>query len=328
MQLVTRRDEPKGQQFALKELRNNSSPQARQRFNREIEAVKSLDHPSVILILDHSKADDEYQYYVMEYHEDAKPLDKIIFSGANPYHGNVETCLNLFEQIILAIKECENSTPQIVHRDINPQNVLVLRDDSIRLIDFGICQIQDGAIVTLIDENVGTRNYTSPECEYGRDDDVGVHSDIYSAAKVLWSAITSRRAFAREVPVFTNQSMEQFFPTKTDTWHLMKIFERTVREQVSDRCRTADQILDEIADARYLVRRGFPPLKEVPKRCPSCGANGISNSDNINSSTHGFRIFGNLPRSIASSVCGLCGFAFLRDMNIWNGQIKRMEGLS
>ena len=57
--------------------------------------------------------------------------------------------------------------------------------DTIRLIDFGICQVQDGTIITLVDENVGARNYTSPECEAGNEESIHVYSDIYSASKVL-----------------------------------------------------------------------------------------------------------------------------------------------
>lgn len=197
VELVTHKDSPQGQKFALKVLKYAASPQARKRFQREIEAAKSISHPSIVRIIDHSEAVHDFQYYVMEYHEGATDLEKIIFSDSNPYYGKAEASLNLFEKIVVAIGGYEKSNLSIVHRDISPKNILVLPDDTIRLIDFGICQIQDGERITLTDENVGARNYTSPECEFGDEADVGIHSDIYSAAKVLWSAITSKRAFAR-----------------------------------------------------------------------------------------------------------------------------------
>ena len=328
VRLVTRKEDEGGPQFALKELRNTASLQARQRFQREIEAVKSLNHPSIVQILDHSQAGDTYQFYVMEYHEGARDLDKIIFSEANPYHGDVQACLSLFEALVHAIAACEAADPPIVHRDINPKNVLVLPDESIKLIDFGICQIQDGAIITLTDENVGARNYTAPECEYGRDAAVGVHSDIYSAAKLLWSAITSRRAFAREEPVFSDQSMEVMFPDKKDAWHLMYVFEKTIRGQIEDRYKTTAEVLEHVVEVKYLVRRGFPPLEDILNRCPSCGANNISGGHNTLPGGPGFPIFGNLPRGSASRVCERCGFAFIRDFNIWNGNVQRLKGLS
>ena len=321
--LVIKKDEPDGREFALKELRNTASSQARLRFQREIEAVKSLDHPSIVRIVDHSMAEHPFQYYVMEYHEDARPLDKIIFSEANPYHGDVKVCLELFEEIILTINECENSNPPIVHRDINPRNILVIPDGSIRLIDFGICQIQDGAIVTLTDENVGARNYTSPECEYGQDSAVGVHSDIYSAAKVLWSAITSRRAFAREVPVFTNQSMESMFPEMKDTWHLMRIFQGTIRERIEDRFQNTQQILEEIAEVKLLTRRGFPPIKEVWERCSNCGSKSIGEFSNPQIILTNYN-----PATLSVLICNSCGFIFGRNHFVWNTNVERLQGLS
>ena len=270
--LVKRSDDVDGPDYALKALRNVGSAQARDRFRREIEVVKQLAHTSIIKIHDHSKEGDAFQYYVMEYHEGAKPLSKIIASsGSNPFHGDVLKSLELFEKLISAISACEKSDHQIVHRDINPKNILLLPDETIRLIDFGICQIQDGAMITLTDEDVGTRNYTSPECEAGTDTKVGVHSDIYSASKVLWSAITSQRAFAREAPVFGDRSMERMFPTQPETWHLAHIFEKTIRQKAEDRFGKTSQLFERIRDVRHVVQRGLPPVGDVKDRCPSCG---------------------------------------------------------
>ena len=321
--LVTRNDDPEGVHFALKELRNTGSSQARERFQREIEAVKRLNHPSIIRILDHSSPDDAYHYYVMEYHEGAKDLEKILFSGSNPYEGNVEACLSLFEQIIGAIAVCERSNPPIVHRDISPKNLLVLADGTVSLIDFGICQIQDGALITLTDENVGARNYTSPECEFGEDADVGIYSDIYSAAKVLWSAITSKRAFAREEPVFGSQSMERIFPSQPDTWFLMNIFERTIRRRPTDRWMATSQVLAEVAELRYLLRRGFPHPRMLGGRCPSCGSN------SVRALPEGYILFGNPnPQGFLSLTCSLCGFCFVRNQEVWIANVNRMQGLN
>ena len=81
-------------------------------------------------------------------------------------------------KIISVIEACESADPQIVHRDIKPNNILLLPDETIRLIDFGICQIDGGMMLTLVDENVGARNYISPECEAGNESEIGPHSDL------------------------------------------------------------------------------------------------------------------------------------------------------
>ena len=191
-----------------------------------------------------------------------------------------------------------------------PKNILVLPDWTIRLIDFGICQVQDGTLITLLDENVGTRNYTSPECEAGEDGATGVHSDIYSAAKVLWSMVTSQRAFAREQPAFGNRSMEQIFPEGPDTWHLFHIFEKTIRHNPRDRAQTASQVMELVSEVRYLVHGGFPALKSVRYRCTSCGLKEVEE-------VRGFLApFGNLPGRIVAVKCRSCGFVFLRDLDL------------
>ena len=69
MHVVTREGQPNGKKYALKILRNVGSSQARRRFRREIEVIKELTSPVIVQVIDHSKEDDEFQFYVMEYHE-------------------------------------------------------------------------------------------------------------------------------------------------------------------------------------------------------------------------------------------------------------------
>ena len=321
--LVTHRCQPQGPNYALKILRNAKSMQARQRFRREIEAIKSLTSDRIARVIDHSEVDEPFQFYVMEHHEGAKTLDSVIFSDPNPYHGNAAMSLDLFEQVISAIKDCQVTSPPIVHRDINPKNILVLEDKTIRVIDFGICQFEDGTAITLADENVGTRNYSSPECESGNVAQIGVHSDIYSASKVLWSAITSRRAFAREQAVFGDLSMEKMFPTASATWHLSHIFERTIRQNLTDRVSDVGETLALIHEVRYLIDRRLPPLREISSRCPSCGMRRVSQYRDSHN------VFGNPnPAGVVSVLCNSCGFIFLRDNDALRKNIERIEGLS
>ena len=322
VRLVKKQGEPEGPKYALKILRNTSSVQARERFRREIEVVKRLDGPAIALVFDYSRTEDDFQYYVMEYHEDAKTLASVIFSEANPYHGNINKSLDLFESIVSAIAVCETFNPQLVHRDINPKNILILPDESIRLIDFGVCQIDQGELITLVDENVGARNYTSPECESGNDASVSVRSDIYSAAKVLWAAITSKQAFAREEPVFRDRSMEAMFPEWPDTWHLAPIFELTIRKEPADRCRNSEETIQLIRNVRRIVQGGFLPLSKLGAYCPSCGWRTITEF------REGHRVFGNPnPRGVRSLICELCGFIFARNMDTWRESIERLKGL-
>ena len=322
VQLVTARNQADGPPYALKHLRNAGSAQARARFRREIEVVKNLNAPAIVKVIGHSDERDDFQYYVMEYHEGAKTLASVIFSPDNPYHGDIKRSLDLFESIVSAIGACEASTPPIVHRDIKPNNILVLPDGTIRLIDFGVCQVDDGEMITLLDENVGARNYASPECEAGNDGVIGVHSDIYSAAKVLWAAITSKQAFAREAPVFREKSMEGMFPELPETWHLSRLFETTIRQKPADRCQSTRTMLSISGEVSYIVQRGFPPLRLAVDRCPSCGWQSIREFG------EGYSVLGNpIPSGVIFIICKQCGFAFIRNMEIWRAAVERLEGL-
>ena len=120
VQPVCRQKQPEGPKYALKILRNTGSNQARERFRREIEVVKQSRAPVIARVIDQSTEDDDFQYYVMEYHKGAKTLDSIILSGDNPCQGDIMRSLDLFESTVSAIGVCEASSPQIVHRDIKP----------------------------------------------------------------------------------------------------------------------------------------------------------------------------------------------------------------
>ena len=324
VEVVTRKDDTGGRQYALKALRHNNSPRALARFRREIEVAMKLNHHAIVPIVDYSKEDDNFQYYVMEYYEDAKPLHRVISSSSNPYHGNALKSLDLFKKLISAIRACESSDPQIVHRDIKPANILLLPDGSILLIDFGICQIDDGTALTLVDENVGARNYISPECEAGNDSEIGTHSDLYSASKVLWSALTSRQAFPREQAVFGNLAVDQLFPDSPEIWHIAQIFEKTIRQNPADRFRDTSEAIALVEETRYLIQGGFPPLAEVAGRCPSCGRKNA-----LGEFPQGYVVFGNPnPRGVRSFLCRHCGFGFVRNTETLQNSISRLKGLS
>ena len=306
--LVTHKDNQCEELFALKELHNTDSHQARERFRKEIETVSKFKHPSIIKVLDYSKEDDEFQFYVMEYHQNAKTLsDTCFLSNPNPFHGKTLKCLDLFEQIITAIQVCESQSPPIIHRDISPNNILVLQDHSICLIDFGLCHTVGDSTITLAGENIGTRNYAPPECGSGSQFQLGTHSDIYSAAKVLWSTITSERAFDREAPIFNNKSMENMFPYNEETWHLNRILGESIQDDPARRFAKTELVLSQIAEVRYAIKGGFPPLEAISTRCPSCGLKSVKKIRN------GQQVFGNyMDRDLAVNECVMCGFIFVR----------------
>jgi serine/threonine protein kinase len=291
--------------WALKALKRGKPGQAYERFSREVSAIKKLRHPNVIRIIDSSSPSDKFQFYVMEYIEGARPLEKVIKAEDNSYHGNPLRSLWLFEQICSALIACENCSPKVIHRDLSPSNILVKPDSTIKVIDFGLCQLLGQETITLIDEGVGTVNYMAPECESGSEDLIGFGADLYSAGKILWSAITGLMAFSRETPVFNSKSMPEMFPDNPKTWHLHHIFEKTIRRDWRNRWGSATQAEAVARRVRFLIECGYPPLEEIGPRCPICGVGELSTFQGSHI------VFGNPnPRGIDSRQCTYCGICF------------------
>jgi serine/threonine protein kinase len=291
--------------WALKALKRGEPGQAYERFCREISTIKNLRNPNIISVIDNSSPEDDFQFYVMESIDGARSLEKIIKDETNPYHGNPLRSLCLFEQICSALIACEKASPKIIHRDLSPSNILIKPDLTIKVIDFGLCQLQGSETITLIDEGVGTINYMAPECESGSEGMIGIGADLYSAGKILWSAITSLKAFSRENPVFNGKSMPEMFPDNPSTWHLHHIFEKTIRREWRNRWGSAIDAKAVAKRVRSIIESGYPPLEEIGPRCPICGVGELSGFE------QSLAIFGNPnPRGIESRQCTYCGICF------------------
>ena len=291
--------------WALKALKRGELRQAYERFSREVTAIKKLRHPNIISIIDNSAAGDDFPFYVMEYIEGARPLKSIIKAERNPFYGNSLKSLGLFEQVCSALVACENASPKIIHRDLSPSNILIKQDLTIKIIDFGLCQLQGDETITLIDEGVGTVNYMAPECESGSDELIGIGADLYSAGKILWSAITGLNAFSRESPAFNSKSMPEMFPENPMTWHLHHIFEKTIRHDWRNRWGSVVEAKAVARRVRSLIESGYPPLEEIGPRCPICGVGELLKFEQSHS------VFGNPnPRGIDSRQCTYCGICF------------------
>jgi len=306
--------------FALKGLAKDKPLQAYERFYREISAIKSLQHRYIIIVVDSSSPQDDFHYYVMEFIEGAIPLQKVLNTTKNPYHANPIAALDLFRMLVEAILACEINNPKVVHRDISPSNVLLVPDGTIKVIDFGICQVEETGTITLTDEGVGTVNYMAPECESGATGNIEIHSDLYSAGKILWSAVTGQRAFSREKPAFTNKAMSKVFPDYPDIWHLHHIFAKTIRNNPSDRWQSAKDAIKMCNHIRRLITNGYPPIEDIFERCPICGVGSLEKFEGSH------MVFGNPnPSGIFAKRCSYCGVCMAIDLEILRNNLDKMK---
>ena len=157
----------------------------RRRFNAESQAVAQLSHPNIVSVYDVSRGGDT-EYIVMEL------IDGITLKQYMEKRGqlNWRESLHFITQIMRGLSHAHSRG--IVHRDIKPQNIMVLRDGRVKVADFGIACLENSA-QTLTQEALGSVHYISPE--QARGDRTDARSDIYSAGVVLYEMLTGRLPF-------------------------------------------------------------------------------------------------------------------------------------
>lgn len=163
----------------------------RRRFRAESEAVAMLSHPNIVQVYDVS-ASDAGNYIVMEL------IDGISLKQYMEVKGvlNWKETLHFSMQIAKGLEHAHSRG--IVHRDIKPHNIMVLKDGSIKVMDFGIARVMNKSN-TLTKEALGSVHYISPEQAKGGYTDS--RSDIYSLSVVMYEMMTGRPPFDGESPV-------------------------------------------------------------------------------------------------------------------------------
>jgi serine/threonine-protein kinase len=170
-----------------------SDAEFRRRFHDESQAVAMLSHINIVGVYDVSRSDD-LDYIVMEL-IDGLTLKQYMQKRGAPL--NWREALHFITQIVRALGHAHSRG--IIHRDIKPQNILVLRDGSVKVTDFGIARVASAAQATLTQEALGSVHYISPE--QARGSHIDGRSDLYSAGVVLYEMLTGRLPFEGETPV-------------------------------------------------------------------------------------------------------------------------------
>ena len=164
------------------------------RFQVESQAVAMLSHTNIVSIYDVCRSDG-LDYIVMEL-IDGMTLKQYMQKRGVPL--NWREALHFITQIVRALGHAHSRG--IVHRDIKPHNIMVLRDGSVKVMDFGIARLTSAAQATLTQEALGSVHYISPEQAKGSN--VDGRSDLYSVGVMLYEMLTGRLPFEGETPVF------------------------------------------------------------------------------------------------------------------------------
>ncbi len=178
---------------ALKVLRPGlASPNAVRRFQRERQILPSLHHPNIAGFLDADETSDGQPFFVMEYVEGTP-----ITAYCDDNNLRVRERLALFERICEAVQHAHARF--VLHRDLKPSNILVDKDGTPKLLDFGIARLlsrdaeASADLVTIGDEVALTPEYASPEQLRG--DPLTTASDVYSLGVLLYELLTGHRPY-------------------------------------------------------------------------------------------------------------------------------------
>ncbi|MBL8218873.1 MAG: protein kinase [Bryobacterales bacterium] len=187
--LAERADRQFTKQVAVKVLQvEDSSPQALQRFLAEQQTLATLDHPSIVRLLDGGVTADGQPFYIMDYVE-GTPLDEYV-KRTQP---GIDARLRLFLQLCDAVAFAHRRL--IVHRDLKPRNILVTADGLPKLLDFGIAKLLRPQ--TTADVTVSTRAFSVLTLEYASPEQihhapVTTAVDVYALGVVLYELLSGR----------------------------------------------------------------------------------------------------------------------------------------
>ena len=179
---------------AIKILKDEylANEEFRRRFKNESKAIAVLNHRNIVKVSDVSFGD-RLQYIVMEYIEGISLKEYIQQKGAIDWN----EALFFSIQILRALQHAHDKG--IVHRDVKPQNIMLLENGTIKVTDFGIARFSHGETRTMTEKAIGSVHYISPEQAKGELTDE--KADIYSVGIVLYEMLTGKLPFEAESAV-------------------------------------------------------------------------------------------------------------------------------
>jgi serine/threonine-protein kinase len=244
---------------AIKRLKDDVAKDtaAVKRFINESKAVSMLSHPNIISIYDVSMSG-ESKYIVMEYVEGITLKNYMMKKGALPFPEIISFC----EQILRALAHAHSKG--IVHRDIKPQNIMLLKNGLIKVADFGIAKLPNAETVTMTDNAIGTVYYISPEQASGLP--IDTRSDLYSTGVLMYEMATGQLPFSGETPVSVALMQVNATPTPPSKINLniplgLEQTILTAMEKSPDaRFQKAEQILSRLEKLKKDPTVTFKPL--------------------------------------------------------------------
>ena len=275
-----------------------------ERMKRELSTLESVDHPSLVKVLDSNL---DQKWFVMEFFEGGT-----LSGHLGTHKGHVLDALKTFKPIVDAVAALH--TNNVVHRDIKPDNIFVASDGHLVLADCGLAfKVENQDRLTMTFENVGTRDF-QPPWSYGmRLADVQPTFDVFSLAKVLWAMVSGRPKFPLWYFDRPEQDLRRMFPDDPAVQFVHELLKKCIVELEPEmRLHDAGELLREIDTTMAALSHGSQlPGRRTKMRCRFCGLGTYEESEN-------FPIVGNLrtPAERIYYTCSHCGHL---ESFIWEG---------
>lgn len=215
------------------------------RFRNESKAIALLSHPNIVKIYDVGFTE-KLQFIVMEYIDGINLSEYISKQGVLKWKDVVHFTM----QILKALQHAHDRG--IVHRDIKPQNVMLLADGTIKVMDFGIARFNRETDKTMSEKAIGSVHYISPE--QARGDVTDERSDIYSIGIMMYEMLTGKKPFDGDSPVaIALMHMQSNAKKMSDINNsipegLEEITEKAMQKEPSKRYQTAGEIMKDIEE--------------------------------------------------------------------------------
>jgi serine/threonine-protein kinase len=241
------------------------------RFRREAEIAATLSHPHIVEVVDFQVSEGGSPYLVMELLTGEDLSDRLRTKGRLP----AVAALRIITEVAEAL-DCAHQRG-VVHRDIKPSNIFLtkvgVRDDFVKVLDFGVSKLIDSSTLTQERAMVGTPLYMSPEQAVGSQD-LTAQSDLFSLASIAYEALTGRRAFGgSSIPSILYQIVHGPTPTLAGKAPGLndavdRVFARALAKRRSERFARATEFAAALAEALGRASGPVPLLAETEQTEP------------------------------------------------------------